>query len=298
MITILGPTATGKTRLAALTAYKLNGEIISADSRQVFKNMNIGTGKDYDDYNVKGEIIKSHIVDIEEAGAEYSVHQFVKDFNIAYNLIIKKNKLPILCGGTGLYLEAVLKAYNLPEVPENKILRNDLKNKTLEELILILKKLKINHNTTDFTDKERTIRAIEIEVFKNENNTETNKKINSKVFGITGNRELIKERITLRLKQRLQQGLIEEVENLLSKGVTHEKLLFYGLEYRYISLFLQNKITYNEMFNKLNIAIHQFSKRQMTWFRRMEKNGIKINWLNIEWQQEQKIDYIIQNYLK
>jgi tRNA dimethylallyltransferase len=298
MITILGPTATGKTRLAALTAYKLNGEIISADSRQVFKNMNIGTGKDYDDYNVKGEIIKSHIVDIEEAGAEYSVHQFVKDFNIAYNLIIKKNKLPILCGGTGLYIEAVLKAYNLPEVPENKILRNDLKNKTLEELILILKKLKINHNTTDFTDKERTIRAIEIEVFKNENNTETNKKINSKVFGITGNRELIKERITLRLKQRLQQGLIEEVENLLSKGVTHEKLLFYGLEYRYISLFLQNKITYNEMFNKLNIAIHQFSKRQMTWFRRMEKNGIKINWLNIEWQQEQKIDYIIQNYLK
>ncbi len=298
MITILGPTATGKTRLAALIAYKLNGEIISADSRQVFKNMNIGTGKDYDDYNVKGEIIKSHIVDIEEAGAEYSVHQFVKDFNIAYNLIIKKNKLPILCGGTGLYIEAVLKAYNLPEVPENKILRNDLKNKTLEELILILKKLKINHNTTDFTDKERTIRAIEIEVFKNENNTETNKKINSKVFGITGNRELIKERITLRLKQRLQQGLIEEVENLLSKGVTHEKLLFYGLEYRYISLFLQNKITYNEMFNKLNIAIHQFSKRQMTWFRRMEKNGIKINWLNIEWQQEQKIDYIIQNYLK
>jgi len=298
MITILGPTATGKTRLAALIAYKLNCEIISADSRQVFKNMNIGTGKDYDDYNVNGTIIKSHIVDIEEAGAEYSVHQFVKDFNIAYNLIIKKNKLPILCGGTGLYIEAVLKAYNLPEVPENKILRNDLKNKTLEELILILKKLKINHNTTDFTDKERTIRAIEIEVFKNENNTETNKKINSKVFGITGNRELIKERITLRLKQRLQQGLIEEVENLLSKGVTHEKLLFYGLEYRYISLFLQNKITYNEMFNKLNIAIHQFSKRQMTWFRRMEKNGIKINWLNIEWQQEQKIDYIIQNYLK
>lgn len=298
MITILGPTATGKTRLAALIAYKLNCEIISADSRQVFKNMNIGTGKDYDDYIVNGNIIKKHLVDIEEPGAEYNVHRFVKDFNNAYNLICKNNKLPILCGGTGLYLEAVLKAYNLPEVPENKILRNDLKNKTLEELILILKKLKINHNTTDFTDKERTIRAIEIEVFKNENNTETNKKINSKVFGITGNRELIKERITLRLKQRLQQGLIEEVENLLSKGVTHEKLLFYGLEYRYISLFLQNKITYNEMFNKLNIAIHQFSKRQMTWFRRMEKNGIKINWLNIEWQQEQKIDYIIQNYLK
>lgn len=140
--------------------------------------------------------------------------------------------------------------------------------------------------------------AIEIEVFKNENNTETNNKINSKVFGITGNRELIKERITLRLKLRLQQGLIEEVENLLTKGVTHEKLFFYGLEYRYISLFLQNKITYNEMFNKLNIAIHQFSKRQMTWFRRMEKNEIKINWIDIEWQQEQKIDYIIQNYSK
>jgi len=299
MITILGPTATGKTRLAALTAAELNGEIISADSRQVFRGMNLGTGKDYDDYNVAGQAIKAYLIDIEEPGNEFSVHRFTKEFQDAYSQIKDKNKLPILCGGTGLYLEAVLKGYNIPEVPENKELRLQLRSKTQAELNDILKNLKESHNTTDYTDIERSIRAIEIATYmEGRPKYQERAGFPSIVFGIFGDRSTIRARITERLRKRLDQGLIEEVEALYKRGVSYERLEYYGLEYRYISLYLQCKISYDEMFVKLNTAIHQFAKRQMTWFRRMEKNGIKINPVDMADSEEKKLNYIIEMYRK
>jgi len=298
MITVLGPTAIGKTRLAALIADALNGEIISADSRQVYRKMNIGTGKDYEDYIVNGKTIKVHLVDIVDPGTEYNVFRFVEDFNIAYNSIVNNNKLPVLCGGSGLYIEAVIKDYYLPEVPINYELRKKLENKSQEELVQILKSLKKNHNTTDFTDKNRTIKAIEIAEYLKSNPDYKNLGKNSLIIGITADRTFIREKISNRLQKRIQQGLIDEVQQLITSGITYEQLYYYGLEYRYIALYLQNKLSYSEMFAKLNIAINQFAKKQMTWFRRMEKNNIKIHWLDAEQNDTDKLSVIKKLYVE
>lgn len=296
LITILGPTATGKTKLAAHLADQINGEIISADSRQVFRNMNIGTGKDYDDYIVDGKQIPYHLVDIADPGDEFSVFSFRQNFISALNKIKSEYKIPILCGGTGLYIESVLRNYKLLEVPQNKLLREKLLRKSENELTEILSGLKSLHNTTDTVNKERLIRAIEIETFYKKNPTSglSLPEFTSYVFGLNYDRKIVKERITARLRQRLEEGMIEEVQSLIKKGVSPERLKAYGLEYRYLTQFLMNEISYEEMFNFLNIAIHQFSKRQMTFFRHMEKNGIKINWIDGNLSLEEKIKTIIK----
>ena len=294
LITILGPTATGKTTLAAHLAYHINGEIISADSRQVFRNMNIGTGKDYEDYFVEGTQIPYHLVDIADPGEEFSVFSFQKNFIDAFDKIKSENKTPILCGGTGMYIESVLRNYKLLEVPVNKQLREKLLNHSEKELAEILSGLRSLHNTTDTLDKERLIKAIEIETFyKNNPDSKTvNPEFDSFVFGLNYDRKIVRERITARLIQRLEGGMIEEVHALLSNGVSPQRLKMYGLEYRYITQFLLNEISHDEMFKLLNIAIHQFAKRQMTFFRHMEKNGIKINWIDGNLSLEEKVRLI------
>jgi len=296
LITILGPTATGKTKLASHVAFRIGGEIISVDSRQVFRRMNIGTGKDYDDYTVEGKKIPYHLIDIAEPGEEFSVFDFQKNFINAFQNIVSKNKIPVLCGGTGLYIESILKRYNFAEVPENLKLRNELSRKSEKELADILSGLKSLHNTTDTINKERLIRAIEIEYFHKENPDKSLHfpKFNSFVFGINYEREKVVQRISLRLKERLQNRMIEEVRSLIDEGVPANRLKSYGLEYKFITQYLQNEIDYNEMFTKLEIAIHQFSKRQMTWFRRMERNGVKINWIEGDLSLEEKVKTIVK----
>jgi tRNA dimethylallyltransferase len=296
LITILGPTATGKTQLAAHLAARINGEIISADSRQVFREMNIGTGKDYDDYIVDGKKMPYHLVDIADPGEEFSVFNFQQNFINAFNKIKSANKVPILCGGTGLYIESVLRNYKLMEVPENKQLREKLSDKSEKELTEILAGLRSLHNTTDTIIKERLIRAIEIETFYKTNPAPqlTIPEFTSYVFGLNYERKIVKERITVRLKERLESGMIEEVKSLIEKGISTDRLKAYGLEYRYITQFLMNEISYDEMFKLLNIAIHQFSKRQMTYFRHMEKNGIKINWIDGNFSTEEKVKHILR----
>jgi len=296
LITILGPTATGKTKLAAHLAFRANGEIISADSRQVFRNMNIGTGKDYNDYIVNGTNIPFHLIDIAEPGEEFSVFDFYKGFISAFNEISGKRKLPILCGGTGLYLESVLKRYLFLEVPENIELRKELSTKDKSELIQILSNLKSLHNTTDTVCKDRLVRAIEIEYFHKENPAKQPQlpEFESYVFGVNYERSVVMERITSRLNARLDNGMIEEVESLIRSGVKKDRLKTYGLEYKYITLYLEKEINYNEMFRLLNIVIHQFSKRQTTWFRRMERNGINIIWIDGNIPVEDKVDLIVK----
>ncbi len=295
MITILGPTATGKTAFAAYLAYHLDAEIISADSRQVYKGMNIGTGKDYGDYNINNKQIKYHLVDIVEPGYEYSVYEFQKDFLEAYNKISANGSLTILCGGTGLYLEAVLKAYKLIKVPENENLRLELSLKSNNELIKILKSFRKLHNVTDIKDKARLIRAIEIQEFYKTHSEIISDfpKITNVSFGIYYERQKIKERISQRLTQRLKDGMIEEVKGLLEQGFKPEQLIFYGLEYKFITQYLIGEISFDEMFTMLNTAIHQFSKRQMTWFRKMERDGMKIHWLDGERGIEENKDIVV-----
>lgn len=297
MITILGPTATGKTTLAANIANLINGEIISADSRQVYRGMDIGTGKDLSDYIVDDKKIPYHLIDIVDPGYEYNVFEFQKDFLNAYNQIDEKGKIPILCGGTGLYIESVLKGYKLIDVPKNELLREDLELKEESELIEILATFKNLHNTTDTSERERLIRAIEIQKYYDENpNLDTSfPKIESKIFGIDFDRRVVRMRITERLEERLQHGMIDEVQNLLNSGVKPEQLTFYGLEYKWVTDYLEEKIAYNEMFRRLNTAIHQFSKRQMTWFRRMEKQGIEITWIDGNLSLSDKISFIFKN---
>lgn len=295
MITILGPTACGKTTLAANLAYHIGGEIISADSRQVYKGMTIGTGKDYLDYNVNGVKIPYHLIDIVEPGYEYNLYEFQNDFLRAYKLISGSGKIPILCGGTGLYIESVIKGYKLINVPENNSLRKKLHSKTEDELksLLLSYKPKL-HNTTDTISFKRLIRAIEIEDYYRNNPDLFNNfpDLENTVFGIQYERSVIRERISSRLKQRIEEGMIQEVETLLKKGIPVTRLISYGLEYKYITEYLIESISYDEMFNLLNIAIHQFAKRQMTWFRRMERNGIRINWIDGNLSLHEKIDYI------
>lgn len=296
MITILGPTATGKTKLAAHIAHQLNGEIISADSRQVYREMNIGSGKDYSDYIVEGKKIPYHLIDIVEPGIEYNVFKYQKDFKKVYSEIIGNEKIPVLCGGSGMYLEAVIKGYRIPDVPQNEKMRKKLENKTQEELVNILSSLQKLHNTTDILDRDRLVKAIEIATWHKEHpeTTNDNPKFKTQIFGIHHDREIIREKITKRLKERLSNGMLEEVETLLGKGISSEKLKSYGLEYKFITQYILGEINKDDMFRKLNTAIHQFAKRQMTWFRRMERNGIKINWIDGELTLEKKIGKILE----
>ncbi len=297
LITILGPTATGKTGLAAHLAAKINGEIISADSRQIYRGMDLGTGKDYADYFVDGIEIPSHLVDIEDAGVHYNVFRFQTDFIRVFNEIKSREKFPVLCGGSGLYIEAVLKNYRLIEVPPNRELRKQLEGKKLEELTEILKNLKPKlHNHTDIETDRRAVRAIEIEKYYAENpEFDTSfPNINSLNIGIDFDRDLRRQRITTRLKQRLDEGMLDEVQKLLDSGLTPDQLIYYGLEYKFLTLHLIGELTFDEMFRQLEIAIHQFAKRQMTWFRGMEKRGTKIHWIDGHLGMEVKVDEILK----
>jgi tRNA dimethylallyltransferase len=296
MLTILGPTATGKTRIAAGVALRIGAEIISADSRQVFKRMDIGTGKDIEDYTYNGVRIPYHLLDIAEPGSEFSVFDFLEHFYNAYNNISSRSKQVILCGGTGLYLEAALKGYKLPKVPINEELRSSLALLSNEQLIERLKSFKEIHNTTDSVDLDRLVRAIEIQTYLKTYTPKKTIEIPGIVIGIKFERSTIRQRITNRLKQRLDNGMVEEVKQLIDEGVSVEMLGFYGLEYRYISHYLIGNITYNQLFESLNTAIHQFAKRQTTWFRRMEKNGTVIHWIDGYKPEDEKIELIASMY--
>ena len=299
MVTILGPTASGKTELAARLAADIGAEIISADSRQVYRRMDIGTGKDLGDYHVDGHMVPYHLIDIVEPGTKYNLFQYQHDFLNAYNDIVGRGKNVVLCGGTGLYLESVLKRYRLSAVPENKELRTSLEGKTLAELTSILEELKRNngstmHNTTDVDTAQRAIRAIEIETFNGEHPQDSADvpQIDSLVIGVAINRETRREKISRRLKSRLQEGMVEEIRGLLDSGISPDDLIYYGLEYKYVTEYVIGRISLDEMFQRLEIAIHQFAKRQMTWFRGMERRGTLIHWIDSSLPIEDKIKQI------
>ena len=288
MITILGPTACGKTALAVSLAAKMGGEIISADSRQVYRGMDIGTGKDLSEYRMDGKQIPYHLIDIEEAGQKYNLFRFQEDFNAAYEDITSRGVQPILCGGTGLYMEAVLKGYALSPVPQDDNLRKKLSTRSLGELKELLIWLKARngsamHNETDVDTVSRAVRAIEIEFHNLRHPVDTRRvpAVGSLIVGLDVDRDVRRERITARLKARLEEGMVEEVRGLLEKdGITKEDLMYYGLEYKYVTAYVVGEMSYEDMFNQLEIAIHQFAKRQMTWFRGMERRGFNIHWLD------------------
>lgn len=297
LITIIGPTASGKTTFAATLANRVDGEIISGDSRQVYRSMDIGTGKDLKDYIVENNVIKHHLIDIREPGDKYTLYNFQEDFYKAYQDIKKRNKVPILCGGTGLYIESILKGYQLIDVPKNEQLRESLKNKSLDELSVILSQYKTLHNTTDLDTKQRAIRAIEIahaQQHANNNDQSSHHKeyepIDSIIIGLSINREYRRKKISTRLKSRIEEGMVDEIKGLLSRGVSAEDLIYYGLEYKFVTLYAIGKLTHQEMLSQLEIAIHQFAKRQMTWFRGMERRGLKINWIDALLPMEEKIE--------
>lgn len=294
LITILGPTASGKTPLAAALARDLGTEIISGDSRQVYRRMDLGTGKDLADYVIDGQNIPYHLIDIVEPGTKYNVFEYQRDFLAAYEEIHKKGMTPILCGGTGMYIESVLRGYRLIPVPENPELRASLEGKSLEELTERLKTYKELHNTTDVDTPKRAIRAIEIEEYYKSQPIEERSfpAINALVVGVDIDRELRREKISRRLKQRLDDGMIDEVRALLDEGISADDLIYYGLEYKFLTQHVLGELTYNEMFRQLEIAIHQFAKRQMTWFRGMERRGIKIQWLDATMRMEEKVKSI------
>ncbi len=300
MITILGPTASGKTSLAAALAAKTGAEIISADSRQVYRRMDIGTGKDLADYVVNGVQVPYHLVDICEPGTKYNLFQYQQDFLDAYNDIVARGKPVVLCGGTGLYIEAVLKGYQLSPVPQNDELRQQLAGKTLDELTKILVDLKNRnhsnmHNRTDVDSPQRAIRAIEIETYNLKTPLADRyvPPVDSLVIGVDISREERRKRISQRLKDRLDGGMVEEVRRLVEEGIPPENLIYYGLEYRYVTEYVIGKISYDEMFSQLEIAIHQFAKRQMTWFRGMEKRGTEIHWVDASLPVDQKVALIL-----
>ena len=281
LITILGPTASGKTHVAVQLADRLQAEIISADSRQVYRRMNLGTGKDLDEYCVNGHPVPYHLIDIAEPGTKYNLFEYQKDFLEAYNDITAPHKRVILCGGTGLYLESVLRGYRLSPVPQNPELRERLKDKSLAELTDMLSRYKKLHNTTDVDSVQRAIRAIEIADYYEHTPVDDRPfpTLSSYNIGIKVDRETRRQRITARLQQRLANGMVDEVKHLLDEGIAPDDLIYYGLEYKYLTLYATGRISYDEMFTQLEIAIHQFAKRQMTWFRGMEKRGIPIHWM-------------------
>lgn len=297
LITILGPTASGKTPVAAHLAKEIGGEIISADSRQVYRRMDIGTGKDLDDYLG----VPYHLIDICEPGTKYNLFRYQQDFFDAYQDIQRRGVTPILCGGTGLYIEAVLKGYKLSPVPQNQALRDSLEGKSLAELTQMLEALKAKtgsnmHNKTDVDSCQRAIRAIEIETYNLENPVPRRElpPVDSLIIGIDIDREHRREKITRRLKARLEEGMVEEVKGLLDEGIPAEDLIYYGLEYKFVTEYLVGKTTYDEMFQRLEIAIHQFAKRQMTWFRGMERRGFTIHWIDALQPMEDKVAQIIE----
>ena len=296
MITILGPTASGKTPLAAALAKQVDGEIISADSRQVYRRMDIGTGKDLADYDG----VPYHLIDICEPGTKYNLFQYQQDFFDAYEDIRSRGVLPILCGGTGLYIEAVLKGYHLSPVPQNPELRQQLEGRSLDELTQMLKELKAKtgsnmHNTTDVDSCQRAIRAIEIESYNLEHPAPRRElpAVDSLIVGVSINRELRREKITRRLKARLEEGMLDEVRGLLDSGIPADDLIYYGLEYQFVTEYLIGRLSYDEMFHRLEIAIHQFAKRQMTWFRGMERRGFTIHWVDATLPMDEKVAQIL-----
>ena len=310
MITILGPTASGKTPLAAALAHQIGGEIISADSRQVYRRMDIGTGKDLDDYilnemrGTRCEVrIPYHLIDICEPGTKYNLFQYQQDFYDAYQNIVSRGVTPILCGGTGLYIEAVLKGYKLSPVPQNPELRATLEGQSLDELTLMLKELKAQtgsnmHNTTDVDSCQRAIRAIEIETYNLKHPMPRRElpAVPSLIIGVNIDRELRREKITRRLKARLDEGMVDEVRRLLNEGIPAEDLIYYGLEYKYLTEYVIGRLSYDEMFRQLEIAIHQFAKRQMTWFRGMERRGFTIHWIDATLPMDEKVNLILRAY--
>jgi tRNA dimethylallyltransferase len=296
IITILGPTATGKTRIAALLAKELGGEIVSADSRQVYRKMDIGTGKDLSDYCIDGVQIPFHLIDIVEPGIEYNVFQYQQLAFSAIQDIQRRGKPVILCGGSGMYMEALLKGYKLFPVPENQTLRMEWSTISDEKLAEMLAQFKPLHNQTDIETRTRLLRALEIEHYYQEHPElmEWTQPIPSIIFGLHGDRDLIRQKITRRLKERLENGMIQEVQQLMDDGVNIQQLIRYGLEYKFVTQFILNEIDEKTLFQKLNIAIHQFSKRQMTWFRKMEREGFNIHWIDISKSEEEKIAQILQ----
>ena len=300
LIVITGPTATGKTLLAAKVARECRGEVISADSRQVYRGMDLGSGKDLNDFLIEGEKVPYHLIDIAEPGEEYNVFAFQQDFLDAYRDIISRKRQPVLCGGTGLYIEAAIGGYRLLKVPKNSALRKQLSGKSMEELTAMLEKLKPLHNTTDINDKDRLMRAIEIETYQlaHQDQVLDYPKLNPVIFAIWYDRKVLRERITRRLAQRLEKGMAGEVQRLLDQGLRPEQLTFYGLEYRYLTRYVTGEISYDEMFRYLNTAIHQFAKRQMTWFRRMERSGHRIHWIDGNLSLEDKVRYVVNQTRK
>ena len=292
LIAILGPTASGKTPFAAALATELKTEIISADSRQIYRGMDLGTGKDLADYTINGVDVPYHLIDIANPGYKYNVFEYQRDFLKAYEEIKQKNTLPIVCGGTGMYLESVLKGYKLMPVPENPELRAKLADKSLEELTDLLKQYKSLHNSTEVDTVKRAIRAIEIEVYYVEHPVAEREfpELNSLIIGIDIDRELRRNKISKRLKQRLEEGMIDEVKRLIEQGTSPDDLIYYGLEYKYLTLHVIGQLTYQEMYEQLETAIHQFAKRQMTWFRGMERRGFNIHWLDATLPMEEKIE--------
>lgn len=294
LVAVIGPTASGKTSLAAALAHEWDAEIISGDSRQVYRGMDIGTGKDLGDYVVGGKPIPYHLIDIVEPGYKYNVFEYQRDFLKAYEDIRRRGRLPILCGGTGLYVEAVLKGYRLLPVPENPSLRMSLADKSLEELTALLSTYKTLHNTTDVDTVKRAIRAIEIEeYYRHVPVTECSfPQLNSLIIGVSVERELRRRKITERLHRRLEEGMVDEVRGLLAEGVTPDSLIYYGLEYKYLTQYVIGELSYDEMVRGLEIAIHQFAKRQMTWFRGMERRGFNIHWIDANLPMEDKLKQI------
>jgi len=298
MIVVTGPTASGKTRLAALVADFVGGEIISADSRQVYRDMNIGTGKDYSDYNIGGRIVRSHLLDIVDAGYKYNVFEFQKDFLKTYNEILSRQMIPVVCGGSGMYIDSIINGYRLLEVPVNQSLRKELEGLSLDMLKARLEGYRALHNKTDVDTVKRAVRAIEISEYYLRNNEEPDPfpVIRPLVTAIRFDREARRQRITMRLLSRLKEGMIDEVAALLDRGIAPELLIYYGLEYKYITLHLTGRLSYTEMFSSLESAIHQFAKRQMTWFRGMERRGVKINWLDGDMGVNEKVETVINLY--
>lgn len=289
-IAVVGPTASGKTRRAVELARALGGEIISADSRQVYRGMSIGTGKDLCEY---GEI-PYHLIDIADAGEKYNLHRYLRDFNAAYNDVLERGRVPVICGGTGMYLENAIRGIRLPEVPENPDLRKELEGKSLEELTAILAAMKSLHNNTDTDNVKRAVRAIEIQKYYDEHPEESElatmenaRPLDCVVIGLDIPRDIRRAKITTRLKARLEEGMAEEIRNLLDRGIPAADLIYYGLEYKYVTLYVTGALSYDEMFKQLETAIHQFAKRQMTWFRGMERRGIHIHWLPYDIPEEE-----------
>ena len=300
LVTILGPTACGKTTLAVALADRLRTAVISADSRQVYRSMDLGTGKDLDEYTIEGRKVPYHLIDIVDAGYKYNVFEYQRDFLRIYEELQSEGRIPVLCGGTGMYLESVLRGYRLVEVPENKELRASLADRSLDELTEILRSYKQLHNTTDVDTCKRAIRAIEIEEYYRANDVNVREfpKIKSLTIGLDVSRELRRERISRRLRERLEQGMVDEVRGILASGVSPEDLIYYGLEYKYLTMYVIGELTYDEMVSQLEIAIHQFAKRQMTYFRGMERRGVSIHWLDAELSTEEKVEQIYQLLLE